>query len=147
MKYFRPKPTRSDLVDIVVLDQKGQIWLQQAKKTAPEWMLLRRHAAKTDTLGPVHEELTRAGFIVHEIAVLREGEIFWSENGKPVRMRHKLVLAGVNVGEAPEAKDFYFQAFEYDKALKLKQQYSNDLKQLYDPTIDVMVKRQKLWPQ
>jgi hypothetical protein len=145
MKYSRPKPMPDSLVDLIVIDQTGQIWLQQEKNSAPEWGLLRRHAGKsTDVLGFAHEELTRSGFIVHEVMVLREGELFWEQQGRPQRMPHVLLMAGVNYGQAPTASDYYLQAFEYSEALKLRQQYSNDLKQLFDPTIDVIVRRQKL---
>ncbi len=97
-----------------------------------------------DVIGTAHEELTRAGFIVHEISVLREGELFWAEGGKPRRMPHVLLLVGVNFGEKPATKDYYLQPFSYAEALKIRQQYSTDLKQLYDPTIDVIIRRQQL---
>lgn len=144
MKYTPPKPTRETLLDLVVIDQAGKIWLQQDKKTAPEWALLRRHVPKPDVLGFAHEELTRYGFIVHELMILREGEMFWAQEGRPKRMPHVLVVAGVNYGEPPTAKDYYLEAFDYSAALKLRQHFSSDLKQLFDPTIDTIIRRQNV---
>ncbi len=144
MKYSRPKLTREMLLDVVVIDQRGKIWLQQDKKAAQEWTLLRQHVAGSDPLAHAHEELTRHGFIVHEFMVLREGQIFWTHQGEDRRMPHLLLIAEVNYGEPPAAKDHYLQAFDYSEALKLRQQYSSDLRQLFDPTIDVIIRRQKL---
>jgi hypothetical protein len=144
MKYLRPKPTPETLIDIVAIDQDAKIWLQQAKNTAPEWTLIRRYVTPKDPLGQAHEQLSHMGFIVHEIMVLRAGELFWSDKGKPRRMPHQLLVAGVNIGEPPASKDYYLEAREYNDALKAHQHYSTDMKQLYDPTIDVMIRRQKL---
>ncbi len=142
MKNSHPQLIRETLLDLVLVDQGGAIWLQQGKEYNSDWRLIDRQTTTADLIDYAYEQLTGLGFLVHELTLLREGSTFWTYEGKHKRAHHAVILAEVNYAYPPtETSTHYLGAFPYNEAAAIPQRFFSDLRLLNDPAIEAASRR------